>query len=232
MNRAGYLRHIDGVVFGEDPREGYFEGDTFYHPGMRFQMRLPRGFKGQNTKQAVIGASPQGDAVVQLTLAQGRSAEEAARAFARSGQVQPSDMRRSDLHGLPAVAGGFRAVSGQTEVSGVATFVEMGGRVFQLLGYTASADWSRYGRTLESAVSSFEPLRDRTALNAEPRRIEVVTPERDISAAELVRRYRATATAETIALINQVDTGAVLRGGQPAKVVVGGREPPRAAEAR
>ena len=232
VNRAGYLRHIDGVVFGEDPREGYFDGDTFYHPGMRFQMRLPRGFKGQNTKQAVIGASPQGDAVVQLTLAQGRSAEEAARAFARSGQVQPSDMRRSDLHGLPAVAGGFRAVSGQTEVSGVATFVEMAGRVFQLLGYTASADWSRYGRTLETAVSSFEPLRDQAALNAEPRRIEVVTPERDITAAELASRYRATATAETIALINQVDTGAALRGGQPAKVVVGGREPSRAAEAR
>jgi predicted Zn-dependent protease len=232
VNRAAFLRQIDGVVFGEDPREGYFEGDTFLHPGMRFQMQVPRGFKGQNTKQAVVAASPQGDAVVQLTLAQARSAEEAARAFARGSNVEPVDMRRGDLNGLPAVEGGFRAVSGQTPVSGFASFVEMGGRVFQLLGYTASADWSRYGRALRESVSSFEPLRDRSALSAEPRRIEVVTPDRDMTAAELARRYRSTASPDTIALINQVDAGASLRGGQPVKLVVGGREPSRAAEVR
>jgi predicted Zn-dependent protease len=232
VNRAAYLRQIDGVVFGEDPREGFFDGETFLHPGMRFQVRVPRGFKGQNTKQAVVAASPEGDAVVQLTLASARSAEEAARAFGRGGSVEPVDMRRSSLNGLPAVAGGFRAVSGQTPVSGFASFVEMDGRVFQLLGYTASADWSRYGRTLQQAVSSFEPLRDSSALNVEPRRIRVVTPERDMTAAELARRYRSTATPETIALINQVDAGAALRGGQPAKLVVGGREPSRAADVR
>jgi predicted Zn-dependent protease len=224
VNRAEYLRQVDGVVFGEDPREGYFEGDTFYHPGLRFEVRMPRGFKGQNTKRAVIAASPEGDAVVQLTLAQAHSAEEAARAFARGGEVQPTQMRRGDVNGLPAVEGGFRALSGQTQVAGVAAFIEQSDRVFQLLGYTGSADWSRYGRSLADAVSSFRPLRDRSAMDVQPRRIEIVTPSRDLTVAEFARQYHSTVPASTIALINQVDEGAALRGGQPAKRVVGGRE--------
>ncbi len=32
VNRDSYLRMIDGLVYGEDPRQGYVEKDNFYHP--------------------------------------------------------------------------------------------------------------------------------------------------------------------------------------------------------
>src|SRR5690349_13799399 len=42
-NREGYLQHVQGMIYGEDPRQGYFEGTQFYHPQMRFQLTFPTG---------------------------------------------------------------------------------------------------------------------------------------------------------------------------------------------
>ena len=51
-----YIRHVDGLVFGTDPTQGYFEGTTFIHPGLATQMTFPTGWKTQNTHEAVLGA--------------------------------------------------------------------------------------------------------------------------------------------------------------------------------
>jgi len=49
VNRDQYLRQIDGIVFGEDPRQGYVEGNVFYHPQLRFQFPVPGA--GRSTTQ-------------------------------------------------------------------------------------------------------------------------------------------------------------------------------------
>jgi predicted Zn-dependent protease len=221
VNREAYLRRLDGLMYGDDPREGFFREDTFYHPGLRFRMQLPRGFKTQNTKQAVIAASPQGDAVVQLTMAQGRSAEEAARALFSQVNAQPN-LQRTELNGLPAVAGTFQAAAGQTMVGGVAAFVEMDGRVYQILGYTPANEWSRYGRLLEASVESFAPLRERWAFEVEPKRLRLVTVNQTLSVDEFARRYPSTVPVSTVALLNQLEPGGTLKAGQLAKQVIGG----------
>ena len=48
-----YLATIDGMVYGENPREGYFQGSTFLHPELKFQLTFPAGWQTQNTPQAV-----------------------------------------------------------------------------------------------------------------------------------------------------------------------------------
>jgi predicted Zn-dependent protease len=65
--RDAYIRALDGMVFGEDPQEGYFEGDRFYHPGLEFQMDFPSGWKHQNSRQTVMAGSGQ-TSVMQLTM--------------------------------------------------------------------------------------------------------------------------------------------------------------------
>ncbi len=223
VNREGYLRRLEGVTFGEDPREGFFRGDAFYHPGLRFQLRVPRGFKAQNTKQAVVAASPEGDAVLRLTLARGTSAEQAARAFVDETKAQSEGFRRTSVNGLAATTGDFDAVSGQAQVSGRAAFVEHQGRVFQLVGYAGASDWRRYRTSLSDAISSFSPLREQWAIDVQPRRLALVTPDRDMSVAEFDRRYPSTVPEPTVALINQLQAGQTLKAGALAKRVTGGR---------
>ena len=38
-----YLRSLDGMTFGQDPREGFFDEETFYHPDMAFALDFPQG---------------------------------------------------------------------------------------------------------------------------------------------------------------------------------------------
>src|SRR5262249_49332676 len=41
IRQRDYLRHLEGLVYGSDPREGFFEGTMFFHPQMGFQLHFP-----------------------------------------------------------------------------------------------------------------------------------------------------------------------------------------------
>src|ERR1051326_2287549 len=51
VNRDSYLRRLDGLVFGTNPREGYFRGSEFFHPELRFRITFPEGWTTSNHKQ-------------------------------------------------------------------------------------------------------------------------------------------------------------------------------------
>lgn len=219
VQREGYLKRLDGLVFGDDPREGFFRDRTFYHPQMEFRFVLPAGFEGRNTRQAVEAVSAAGDAAVQLTLAKESTAEAAARAFfAEVG----GDPRRRDVNGLGGVVGTFEVTSGSTALRGLASFVGYKNKVFRLVGYSRVSSFGQYRDALEDAVTSFAPLRENWALKVEPARVDVVVPDRDMTLARFLERYPSTAKPATIALLNQLGDGEVLKAGRQAKRVVGG----------
>jgi predicted Zn-dependent protease len=223
VRREAYLKRLDGMMFGENPREGFFQKGAFYHPDLRFRYELPRGFKGQNTKQAVWAVSPNGDAIFQLTLAEGDSPDRAARGFFGDRQIRTLETDRTSVNGLPAIVGTFDAQSGQTLVRGVAGFVELEGRIYRLIGYTGRADWNRYSRSFGNAMASFGPLRERWALQVQPHRVKVVVPRRELTLAQFVERYPSTVPESTVAIINQLGPGDTLKAGRQAKRVTGGR---------
>ncbi len=222
VRREAYLERLDGMTFGENPREGFFRETAFYHPDLRFRIEMPQGFKGENTKQAVWAVSPDGDAVFQLTLAEGGSPDQAARDFFGSQEIQTRETDRTTVNGLPAVLGTFDALSGQTPVRGVAAFVHLDDRVYRLVGYTGRADFARYSRSFGTAIRSFGPLRERWALDVQPRRIDVVVPPRDMTLAEFMKQYPSTVPESTVAVINQLGRGDTIEGGRQVKRVTGG----------
>src|SRR5512136_848397 len=57
-----YLRTVENVVYGEDPRQGYVENGIFYHPGLRFQFLAPAGWKVDNTPSRVLLVAADGNA--------------------------------------------------------------------------------------------------------------------------------------------------------------------------
>jgi predicted Zn-dependent protease len=225
VENPGYLQRLDGMVFGENPREGFFEGGTFFHPELRFQLRFPSGWKTQNQRQAVAAISPQEDAIVVMTLVPGTSADQAASEFMRQQGLRPAGAERTNVHGLPAVTGVFEAVADQTQIAGRVVFLEYGEKVYRLLGYTPSARWGNYDRVFTDSLASFAPLTDRRYLDVQPKRVKVVPVAQAMTVAELARRNASTVSTDVLALINQVPPGGSLPAGQSAKVVVGGRLP-------
>ncbi len=46
VNRDQYLRMIDGLIYGEDPRQGYVADNKFFHPGI--EIRISGSFRMEN----------------------------------------------------------------------------------------------------------------------------------------------------------------------------------------
>src|SRR5580704_2543522 len=53
--KAVYLAALDGLVYGEDPIDGFVRGRRFLHPKLGFTFTAPEGFSLDNTAQAVLG---------------------------------------------------------------------------------------------------------------------------------------------------------------------------------
>ena len=223
VHAAEYLARIDGMVFGENPREGFFEGNAFYHPELAFQLRFPEGWRSQNTRQAVAALAPDQDAVVVLSLASADSPSAAADQFFRQQGLRRGNALAGGFGGLPAETALFAADRAQGEdLVGIAAFVGHAGRIFQLLGYTAESDFRRYQNTLEQAAASFSRLTDRDKLEVQPQRIDVVELSAPTTLESFARRFDSAVDLQTLALINQVEPGATLPAGALVKRVVGG----------
>jgi predicted Zn-dependent protease len=225
VRRAEYLRRLDGMVFGENPREGFFRENAFYHPDLRFQLSFPRGFQTQNQKQAVVGVSEAQDAMIALTLAAGASAEEAARQFFSQQGVQAGRSGRDTIGGLPAYTAFFEAATEQGVLRGEVSFVSYDGKIYRILAYTPAARFSAYQNAFDAAIRSFSRLTDSRYLNVQPKRLELVNPDRQMGLPEFGRVYPSTVELGTIGLINGIGANQMFPRGELAKRVVGGLLP-------
>jgi predicted Zn-dependent protease len=218
-----FLAKLEGVVFGENPRQGFFRGTAFLHPEFQFQVQFPEGWKTQNTPQAVVAVSPQQDAMLVVGSAGKMSPQEALGRFLSTQGVQPGPASGSPIHGLSAATALFQAQTEQgVPVQGLVSFVSHQGQTFQLIGYTAAERFGGYGPALQSSLGSFGPLTDPTALGVQPARVSVVKLPRPMTVEEFNSAFPSTVPVQEVALLNGVSTGEKLPAGEPMKRVVGG----------
>jgi predicted Zn-dependent protease len=222
VDREQYLRVVDGVVFGENPRNGFFRGTTFLHPDLRFQITFPEGWQTQNQPQAVVAVSPNQDAIVQLALAGQASPSEAARQFLSQEGVQPGSGSTSGINGLPAASSYFQAQTQQGTIEGLVTFISYDNRTYGILAYTPAGGLRNYDAVFRRTVSSFGPLKDPAALNVQPSRIELVKVPRAMTIEQFNQQYPSSAPLEQVRILNELNEGDQLRPGQLVKRVVGG----------
>jgi predicted Zn-dependent protease len=222
VGRDPYLARLDGLLFGPNPREGYFDGTRFLHPDLAFEITFPSGWKTANQKQAVRALSPEQDAMMEVTLAQG-TPDAAARAFFE-GKYVPAPARRTAIHGLPAVVGEFGVTTQQgQQLGGIAAFIDLGGRTFQVLGYGVLQTWNTRGALVDRAAGSFARLTDRAALDVMPQRISIVRLTGAMTLSEFAARWPSDVDREKVALINQAELATLFPAGSLVKRVVRAR---------
>ncbi len=205
VERAAYLQRLSGMVYGENPRQGYFQQNVFLHPDLRFSIVFPADWRTQNLPQAVVGMSARQDAMLQLSLAeQVSTAEEAARRFFSQQGVQAGQGGRTTVNGLQATVVYFQAQSQQGVVAGIVQFVEHNGRVFQVLAYASGQLFRQYEGLFRQALGSFSPVTDAAVLNIRPNRIRIVRVPQAMTLADFQRRYPSAIPVEELAIINQL----------------------------
>ena len=221
VNRDIYLRRLDGLVYGSNPREGYFKENQFFHPELRFRMTFPAGWTTNNGKQAVVAVSPEKDALIEASLAKEPTADAAARAFLSQQGFTSGYPARTSVGGLPAVIAGFAATTDNGTLRGTAVFVEHGGAVYRLLGYAPEPRWTAVQATAERALQSFARLTDPAALAVQPQRLDIVRVDQRTTIEEMARKRPSPVPAATLALVNQVEPQTPLEPGRLVKWIVG-----------
>lgn len=221
VERDAYLARVDGLVFGENPRQGFFRGNAFFHPDLRFRLDLPEGWQKQNAPAAVVAVSPQKDAALQLTPAGKIPPQEALQRFLSQQGVEAG----GPANGFAGTASTFQARTEQGLVAGVVSFVAHGGATYQLVAYGGADALARHVPAFQAAFASFRTLDDPAALAVQPARVRIVKVPRDMTVAEFDAQFPSSVPLETVALVNGVPDGGKLEAGRSAKRIVGGEIP-------
>jgi predicted Zn-dependent protease len=200
-----FLSHVDGMIVGEDPRQGFAQNGTFYHPTLHFQLPVAPSWKVDNQPTAVVFSEPNGRAVMGLRMAPANRTHDAVAQFVSENKVQVSASGDTVVNGLPASVVVGRATTQQGEVGVWDAFVEMEGKVYSLLGYAPAAQFEQMRPTFESIASGFSPLRDPRLASVQPARLRIVRADRPAPFAAFVpTSLPPNFTAESVAIMNQV----------------------------
>lgn len=218
-----YLAQVDGMVYGPNPRHGYFEGPRFLHPDLAFTLTFPSGWQTMNLSQSVVAQAPSEDAILQLVLA-GSGHAAAARAFFSQDGIRSRNVTTRQVNGHPATTGQFEARLQDGTLEGMATFIDYDGRTYRILGYTVAGRLGAYTGQFGATTGSFDRLTDRAALAVEPMRIDVLTVQRQTSLRDMAAARRAPVPVEELAIMNGVTADEDLAPGTGLKWVVG--DPP------
>lgn len=179
-NRDLYLKAVDNIVYGEDPRQGYVEGNAFYHPEMTFTFKFPAGWKLQNTAAQVVLTSAQQDCAFWLQAE--KSAEDlSAYAQKRLAEIENGRLLKDQSFRINGLASYHQMidVAGQGQQQQEATrarlsYIRKDDYIFTCGAASSQSNFSRRDPEFSQIVKSFETLRDRTKIDRRPKRLKIM----------------------------------------------------------
>jgi predicted Zn-dependent protease len=221
VNRDEYLRMVDGIVFGDDPRQGYVEGSTFYHPTMTFTFPVPSGWQLNNTPSRVQIAPEQGDALILLMLSDAGSVSMAADQFVQKNKAVTQSRDRLTVNGLQAEKVVARLVSGSDTLQTMSYFIAKDASVYALHGLAAQSGYSRYSTAFAASFGGFKRLDDPAKINVQPERIAVKKVAKSGSLASVLTQLGAPESdLEEMAILNGMQLADNVSAGTLVKIVV------------
>jgi predicted Zn-dependent protease len=225
VGRDNYLRMIDGIIYGDDPKQGFVENNMFYHPVLKFQFPVPAQWKVNNTPEQVQIVEPQGQAFILMTLAEGNSLDAATQSLLQKYQLQPIKTARETVNGLNAIAiiADQAQQQGQQQQAAVRTLIytiQYGGNIYAMIGASAQQTFNTYANTFQNTMRSFAKLTDQEKINREPERVRIKTVERTTSLQNALTGFQMpSARLEEIAVLNGMRLNENVQSGTLIKVI-------------
>lgn len=174
VNREGYLRMIDGLIYGDDPRQGYVAEGVFYHPVLRFQFPIPTKWKVNNKPSQVQIVHESGDALILFLIASETSSRDAVRAFVSKNNANVIRTEAVQVNGLPAqrLLADLRTQANVYRV--LSYFIEKDRKVYVFHGVSPMNRFQNYARVFESTMEQFKELTDPRRIEVKPDRIRIL----------------------------------------------------------
>ncbi len=226
VNSEEYLHLIDGLVFGDDPRKGYVEGTTFYHPELGFQFIVPTGWSFENAASQISMAPEDGSAILAFMKCDEKSVIEAEATGIKGLGLTNTTNTIATLNGFSVLTSegdqvSTNASSGAQTVNKVLSqYIDYNGTIYVFHALTGEADISAMKPIFEKTMKSFAKISDASKLNVKPSRLTIVAvPNNGIVSDVMTNMGVPKSELEKIALLNNLDLSNSIEKGKLIKII-------------
>src|SRR6266568_2908311 len=213
-----YLTNLDGIVFGEDPSEGFVRGRKFLHPKLGFTFTAPEGFALDNTAQAVLGIKRGGSEAVRLDVVR-VPAEQTLGAYLTSGWIEnidPATVEDIAINGFPGAAAAAKGDQWDFRLYAIRFGSDVYRFIFAAKHRTAETD-----RAFRESIGSFRRMSIAETEQAKPLRLRLVTVAPGDTIEKLAGKMAlADRALDRFRVLNGLDPSDRLKPGSEVKIVV------------
>lgn len=221
QNRDTFLARIDGLTYGDDPRQGIVDGRDFIHPDLRLAFQAPNGYYMVNGTRAVSISGQTGRAQFSGGPYSGNLDGYVRAAFNAVGgnqqRIDPQEIRRTTINGLPAAYGVARVNSSNQQVDVVVFAYEFArDRAFHFVTLAPAGQ----SQIFSPMFNSVRRVSETEARQVRGRKLAVVTVARGDTLASLASRMAFDdGQMERFLVLNRLTASSVLKPGDKVKIV-------------
>ncbi len=216
-DRPEYLAGIDGMLYGEDPSEGFVRGRRFLHPRLGFTFVAPDGFALDNTAQAVLGIKDGGGQALRLDVVR-VPAEQTLPDYLKSGWIEnivPESIEELNVSGFPAASGVARGDQWQFRLY----VVRFGSDVYRFI-FATKQTTPAIERSFRESVASFRRMSLTESNSAKPLRVRIVRAGEGDTVERLASRMATDRKEERFRILNGLAPTDRVRAGDQVKIVM------------
>ncbi len=222
-NREAYLDLIDGIVYGDDPRQGYVEDEMFYHPNGEYKFPVPEDWEVAIAPNRTIMAPESGDALIAFGPDDESTLQLAAEATQRELHLTVTKKFETVINGFPALS----MIAYQSNPQNPAArypfsiyFYRDGETIYRFLGVTTSQASDLFAPSIKKAGMGFSKLRDKKKLEVKPDRIRIKTASVNGTVAEIFKHYDVDEDRyDELAILNGLDVDDKIYAGTRIKII-------------
>lgn len=227
-NQSAYFNLIDGMRYGDDPKEGIINGRNFVHPVMKLKFSAPENYLLQNSSQAVMArgtGSASGSAVIfsggsmkDKTISQ--YGAEVWKSFEIENEMQ--NIQTMQINGMDAMTGYTSMAIGDTQANVRLVAIHYGNESgFHFLAITPEDKLSTLTDGIRRMTYSFDKITQAEADQIKGRSIRTVTAQSG-DTIDSIANYMAfdDFKVERFAALNGLSQGQALSAGQRLKLIV------------
>lgn len=222
LNTETYMEVLDGMIYGENPRNGFREENTYFHPELAFRFPIPQNWIMINQPSQVVLLSPEQDAVIILRIDnESSNARESVQSFLSANNIETDDQRANQSGNLTAYEANF-FIQDENQNLGVNIYaLEYGSRIYRFINYTERNKFDSMKPRFAETTGGFRQLDDHRILNINPVRLSIRQLDRDTRFRDLLPQSLPMNIApEEIAIVNQVYLDDTVPAGTFVKIPV------------
>ncbi|MEX2600126.1 MAG: M48 family metalloprotease [Balneolaceae bacterium] len=222
LNEDQYMSVINGMMYGENPREGFEREGVFYHPDLEFQFNIPSGWSLVNQPSQVVLLGPGEEAVSIMRIdSESSSPQQSVQRVLDSEEIEVNEQGPVTGSSASYAATATASLEDGTTVKLYIRALTFGERVYLFLSYTEQSRFDNYMEPFRQIPSSFERLTDPQILATQPVRIRVFRAQRSGPFSTfLPENLPMEIQPIDIAILNQVEIDEMIQEGEWIKMPV------------